>query len=212
MDAPLPPKQIVVGITGASGAEYGRRLVDCLLEAGTEVHLIVTPNGRRLLIDELSIPEVSASALFGRPCDQLTLYPYRDVGAKLGSGSFPTDGMVVCPCSSNSLAAIAAGLADNLLDRAAAVTLKESRRLVLGPREMPMSRIELLNCLRLSEAGAIICPAAPGFYMRPTTIAELVDFVVGKILDLLHVPHPLNTRWAHQLDVLHDLRQGAGES
>ncbi len=212
MDVPPVAKQFVVGITGASGAEYGRRLIECLMDVGAEVHLIVTPNGRRLLKDELGVSEISALALVGRECDLLTSYPYRDVGAKLGSGSFPTDGMVVCPCSSNSLASIAAGLADNLLDRAAAVTLKEARRLILVPREMPMSRIELLNCLRLNEAGAIICPATPGFYMRPTTIADLVDFVVGKVLDLLHVPHQLNTRWANQLDGLHDRREGAGES
>ncbi len=116
--------------------------------------------------------------------------------------------MIICPCSSNSLASIAAGLADNLLDRAAAVTLKEARRLIVVPREMPMSRIDILNALRLSEAGAIICPASPGFYMQPTTIADLVDFLVGKLLDLMAVPHQLQTRWA---DRLQTMRERGGE-
>jgi 4-hydroxy-3-polyprenylbenzoate decarboxylase len=108
--------------------------------------------------------------------------------------------MIVCPCSSNTLAAIAAGLANNLLDRAAAVTLKEGRRLIVVPREMPMSRIDLQNALRLSEAGAIVCPASPGFYMLPETVNDLVDFVVGKLLDLMDLPHDLNTRWSDRLD------------
>jgi len=192
-------KRIVMGITGASGAPYAVRLTQCLCEAEVDVHLIVTPHGRQLLHDELGITEVSKRTLVGREDVCLTIHGYRDVGATLGSGSFPTDGMIVCPCSGNTLAAIAAGLADNLLHRAAAVTLKEGRRLVVVPREMPMSRIELLNALRLSEAGAIICPASPGFYMSPHTVADLVDFVVGKLLDLVDVPHQLNTRWENQL-------------
>jgi 4-hydroxy-3-polyprenylbenzoate decarboxylase len=193
-------KEIVVGVTGASGAEYARRLVDCLCQAGASVHLVVSPNGRRLLKDELGIDELSATSLIGREAPMLTIYPYRDVGAKLGSGSFRTDAMIVCPCSSNTLAAMAAGLADNLLDRAAAVTLKEMRRLIVVPREMPMSRIDLQNSLRLSESGAVICPASPGFYMLPQTVSDLVDFVVGKLLDLVDVPHQLNTRWADRIE------------
>jgi 4-hydroxy-3-polyprenylbenzoate decarboxylase len=109
--------------------------------------------------------------------------------------------MIVCPCSSNRLGSMAAGLGDNLLDRAAAVTLKERRRLVLVAREMPMGRIDLLNALRLTEAGVIFCPASPGFYMRPKTIDDLVDFVVGKLLDLFSIEHELNTRWSEQLRV-----------
>ena len=186
--------QIVVGITGASGAAYARRLIECLDEGGAEVHLIVTPLGQRLLHDELGITEVSPRALLNRDAARVSVYPYDDVGAQPGSGSFRTDGMIICPCSSNTLAAVAAGLADNLLDRAAAVTLKEARRLVVVPREMPVSRIDLRNALRLSEAGAVICPAAPGFYMLPQTVDDLVDFVVGKLLDLVEVPHDLPTR------------------
>jgi 4-hydroxy-3-polyprenylbenzoate decarboxylase len=193
-------KQIVVGVTGASGAVYARRLVEGLCDGGADVHLIVTPLGRRLLRDELDLAEVSAKTLLGRETDRLTMYAYRDVGSRLASGGFHTDGMIVCPCSSNTLAAMATGLADNLLDRSAAVTIKEARRLVVVPREMPMSRIDLLNALRLTEAGVIICPASPGFYMRPTAIGDLVDFVVGKLLDLVEVPHDLNTRWDPQHD------------
>ncbi len=188
-------KRIVVGITGASGAQYARRLIECLCDAEVEVDLVVSPNGKRLLHDELGIKDLSATALLGRRCDRLTIHSYRDVGAKLASGSCPTDGMIVCPCSSNTLGALAAGLAGNLLNRAAAVTLKEMRRLIVVPREMPISRIDLLNALRLSKAGAIICPASPGFYMMPETVDDLVDFVVGKLLDLVNIPHRLKTRY-----------------
>jgi 4-hydroxy-3-polyprenylbenzoate decarboxylase len=200
MKPPSDAKQIIVGVTGASGAIYARRLIECLCDAGATVHLVVTPNGKRLLSDELGLAEVSVRTLLGRDCDRIIIHPYRDVGSVIGSGSFRTNGMIVCPCSGNTLAAIAAGLAGNLLDRAAAVTLKEGRRLILVPREMPMNRIELQNALRLSEAGAIICPASPGFYMLPTTIEDLVDFVVGKLLDLVDVAHQLNTRWADRLE------------
>lgn len=199
MNPSQPTKRIVVGITGASGAAYSRRLLECLCAARVETHLVISPFGRRLLHDELGIDEISAPALLGRPCEHFILHPYKDVGSVLGSGSFITDGMIVCPCSSNSLASMAAGLADNLLDRAAAVTLKELRRLVIVPREMPMSRIDLLNALRLNEAGAVICPASPGFYMMPKELNDIVDFVVGKLLDLVGVPHDLNTRWANQV-------------
>ncbi len=199
MNDPRSTKRIVVGVTGASGAAYARRLIECLCDLEVDVHLVVSTHGQRLLHDELGITTVSAPALLGRECDRLTVHSYRNVGSELASGSFRTDGMIVCPCSSNRLGSIAAGLADNLVDRAAAVTLKEMRRLILVPREMPMGRIDLLNALRLSEAGAVICPASPGFYMMPETVDDLVDFVVGKVLDLVDVRHTLNTRWASQL-------------
>ena len=188
-------KQIVMGVTGASGATYAQRLLHSLDLAGVNVHLVVSPNGRRLFADELSIDEFSIEALLGRSSDWITLYPYDDVGARIASGSFRTDGLVVCPCSSHSLAGIAAGLGNNLVFRAAAVTLKEARRLVVVPREMPVSPIDLRNALRLSETGAIICPASPGFYMQPQTVSDLVESVVGKLLDLFEVPHDFNTRW-----------------
>lgn len=202
-------KQIVVGITGASGAVYARRLIACLCDAGIDVHLIVSPNGRRLLQDELEIAELSPAALLSRKHERLIIHAYSDVGAKIGSGSFHTNGMIICPCSSNTLASVAAGLAGNLLHRAAAVTLKEARPLVVVPREMPASRIDLANALRLAEAGALICPASPGFYMMPASIADLVDFVVGKVLDLMAVRHQLNTRWADRLEASQCHREGA---
>ena len=117
----VEPRRIVLGVTGASGAEYARRLLECLCDAGTEVHLIVTPNGRRLLHDELGITEVSPRTLMGKDCGQVVINRYQDVGSKIASGSFRTNGMIVCPCSSNTLGSIAAGLGDNLLNRAAAV-------------------------------------------------------------------------------------------
>lgn len=212
MNVELQPRHIVVGVTGASGAAYARRLIACLCDAGVTVHLIVTPYGQRLLADELGIHRVGAESLLGNNTDRLVSHPYRDAGDVLGSGSFRTDGMIVCPCSSNTLAAIAAGLAENLLDRAAAVTLKEMRRLILVPREMPMSRIDLLNALRLSEAGAIICPASPGFYMQPRCVSDLVDFVVGKLLDLMNVPHKLHTRWTDQLQTTRQSSLSDGRS
>lgn len=188
-------KQIILAITGASGALYARRLVQCLAEAQTAVHLVISPHGARVLADELGIRRLSAEALLNGPARNVTLYRYRDIGARIASGSFLTDGMVICPCSSNTLAAVAAGTADNLITRAAAVTLKEARRLILVPREMPLSAIEIANMLRISQSGGIVCPACPGFYMQPRTVDDLVDFVVGRILDLLAIPHALRVRW-----------------
>lgn len=196
MADPAHTKRIVVGITGASGALYARRLLQCLCARGATAHLIVSPHGQRLLHDELDVATVDPAALGVEPADRLVVHPYRDIGDVLASGSFHTDGMIICPCSSNTLAAVAAGLSDNLLHRAAAVTLKEARRLIVVPREMPMGHIDLQNALRLSEAGAIICPASPGFYMLPETVDDLVDFVAGKLLDLMGVRHDLATRWA----------------
>jgi len=188
-------QRVVVAITGASGAAYARRLIQGLVAGGVEVHLICSPLGRRLLADELGISKPTAEVLLGESSDRLVIHSYGDLGSRLASGSFLTDGMIVCPASSNTLAAIAAGLGDNLISRAAAVTLKEARRLILVPREMPWSQVEIRNVLRISEAGGIICPACPGFYLMPKTVDDLVDFVAGKLLDLLGVPHKLCPRW-----------------
>lgn len=189
-------KQIVLAVTGASGALYARRLLAVLTEGGAHVHLVISPYGRRLFADELGIEQPTPDALVGaKRAASVTEYPYRDVGARLASGSFLTDAMIVCPCSSNTLGDIAAGTGANLISRAAAVHLKESRRLILVPREMPVSQIDLRNMLRVSRAGGIICPASPGFYMLPKTVDDLVDFVVGKLCDLVGVTHALNTRW-----------------
>jgi len=188
-------KNIVLGITGASGARYARRLAQILAASDVHVHLVVTPPGRRVLADELGLREFSVEGLIGRPAPNVTAYAHDDVGAAIASGSFPTVGMIVCPCSSHTLGAVANGLAENLVTRAALVTLKELRKLVLVVREMPLSAVEIANMLRVAQAGGVICPACPGFYLDPQSVDDLVDFVVGRVLDLFGLPHSLNTRW-----------------
>jgi len=188
-------KPIVVAITGASGALYALRFIQGLVAAGVETHLVVSPLGRRLLHDELGMEGINLETLGGTVDHGITLHNYNDVGSSLASGSFLTDGMVIVPCSSNSLAAVAHGLGDNLISRAASVTLKERRRLVLVHREMPLSPIDINNYKLLSDAGVVLCPANPGFYLNPTTVMEIVDFVAGKLLDLVGVHHKLDTRW-----------------
>src|SRR5437868_13557753 len=186
---------IVTAITGASGALYAQRFIHGLVAAGVKTHLIVSPLGRRLLHDELGMETVDLAALAGTDKHDITLYNYNDVGSKLASGSFLHDGMVIVPCSSNTLAEVAHGLGDNLISRAAAVTLKERRKLILVHREMPLSPIDVNNYKILTDAGAIVAPANPGFYLNPTTVGEVVDFVAAKLLDLLGVPHQFDTRW-----------------
>lgn len=194
----MPSQRIVIGITGASGAVYARRVIQSLVAADCEVHLVVSPLGQRLLHDELGIEGVDSAALIalaGRPEHRITLHHYRDVGASIASGSFQHDGMIVCPCSNNTLSAIATGRSDNLLHRAANVTLKERRKLVLVHRETPLSLIELRNMTAVTEAGAIVCPANPGFYLMPRSIDDLVDFMAARVLDLVGVAHRLQVRW-----------------
>jgi flavin prenyltransferase len=186
---------IVTAITGASGALYAQRFIQGLVAAGVNVHLVVSPLGRRLLHDELGMETVDLPALTGTPEHSVTLYNYNDVGSILASGSFLHQGMVIVPCSSNTMAEVACGLGDNLISRAAAVTLKERRRLILAHREMPLSPIDINNYKILSDAGAIIAPANPGFYLNPGGVGDIVDFVAGKLMDLLGVPHGLETRW-----------------
>lgn len=188
-------RRITVGITGASGALYARRLLDCLLRAEVETHLVVSTWGRKLLHDELGVVQLDSMSLIGRNEQRLRLHSNKALDSPLASGSFLNEGMVICPCSSHTLGQVSSGMGDSLLTRAAAVTLKERRTLILVPREMPTSPIDLENMIRLSRAGATICPANPGFYLKPQTIDDLVDFVVGKLLDLLHVPHALQNRW-----------------
>ncbi len=192
--------KIVIGITGASGAPYAVRAIEVLAESGVEIHLACSAHGRRLLFDELGMKRLDADELTGGRGERLTIHNDNDVGAVLGSGSFLHDGMIVVPCSGNSLAKIATGVTDNLVQRAAAVTLKERRRLVIAHRESPLSMIELDNMRRVTEAGAIVAPLAPGFYLLPKRVEDLVDFMVGKLLDLVGVPHALDTRWEAALD------------
>ena len=189
---------IVTAITGASGALYAQRFIQGLVAAGVEVHLIVSPLGRRLLHEEMGMETVELASLAGTDSHSITLHNYNDVGSKLASGSFLHDGMVVVPCSSNTLAEVAHGLGDNLISRAAAVTLKERRRLVLAHREMPLSPLDVNNYKILTDAGVIVAPCNPGFYLNPTTVGEVVDFVAGKLLDLVGVAHAMDTRWDPQ--------------
>lgn len=188
-------QQIVMAVTGASGGPYALRLLDCLESAGAHTHLVISPMGRQLLIDECGINSFTVEALLGRRSDRVTLYNFRDVGSRLAGGSFITHGMVICPASSHTLGSIASGLGDNLITRAAHVTLKELRRLIIVHREMPLGLIDLENMLRLQRAGAVICPASPGFYLMPRRVEDLVDFVVAKVLDLLGIDHQLVPRW-----------------
>lgn len=188
-------KQIVVGISGASGAVYASRLIGALVEAEVAVHLVVSPLGQRLLHDELGMEGVDLAALGGRVDHHITHYHYRDVGAAVASGSFRHDGMVIVPCSNNTLAAVAHGLSENLLHRAASVALKERFGLILAHRETPLSLVEIKNMAAATEAGAVVTPLNPGFYMLPSSVEQLVDFMVGKLLDQLNVDHDLHTRW-----------------
>lgn len=191
-------KRIIVGITGASGALYAKRLIETLVAADVEIFLIVSTIGRRLLHDELGMESggmLDLAALAGTENHRITLLPYKDVGACVASGSFKCDGMVVVPCSNNKLAEFAHGLGENLISRAAQVVLKERRRLVVVHREMPLGVIEIKNMLELAQAGAVICPANPGFYTLPQSVDDIVNMVVGRVLDLLDVEHRLHARW-----------------
>jgi 4-hydroxy-3-polyprenylbenzoate decarboxylase len=193
-------RPVIVGITGASGAPYAVRTIELLTEADVDVHVAMTALGRRLLFDELGIKRPDGDALSNGQGQRVTIHPDGDVGAAIASGSFLHRGMVIVPASSNTLGAIAAGITDNLVQRAAAVTLKERRRLVIAHRESPLSLIDLHSMQRLTEAGAVVAPLAPGFYLLPRTVEDLVDFMAGKLLDLLDVPHDLGTRWESHLE------------
>lgn len=192
----IPP--VVIAITGASGAPYAVRLVEQLALAKRPVSLIVSSHGWRLLGMEAGIADITAlrSRVGGVRWDTaVTVYDDADRGAAPASGSARSSGMVVCPCSMGTLAAIAHGTSRSLIERAADVTLKERRPLLLVPRETPLSVIHLENMLRVSRAGAIVLPAAPGFYHGPTRIDDLIDFIVARVLDHLGVEHRLSARW-----------------
>lgn len=182
-------KRLIVGITGASGSCYAVRLIDVLRDLGIEVQAVVTRSGQQVLDYECGI----SAEEFARRVS--VLYSNEDIGAAIASGSFRTDAMVILPCSMKTAGAIAHGITDDLLTRAADVTLKEGRRLLLMPRKTPMHEIHLENLLRLTRAGAIVMPAAPGFYHRPETLDDLVNMMVGKILDRLGIEAELFTRW-----------------
>ena len=192
------PRPIVFAITGASGAPYSVRLLRALVEAKRTVQLIVSEHGWRLLDTESGISDIAElQAKTGADAWKglVTVFDDRDRGAAPASGSALTAGMVICPCSMGTLAAISVGTSRSLVERAADVTLKERRPLVLVPRETPLSAIHLENMLRLTQAGAVVMPAAPGFYHRPATVDDLVNFMVGRVLDHLGVEHTVTRRW-----------------
>jgi len=199
----MSTKTVSLAMTGASGAAYGLRLLETLLGAGIEVQLMVSPPGQIVIAQEtdLRLPgEPGAMAdylgkLYGAAAGQLRVFGPNQWFAPPASGSSAPRSMVVCPCTSGTLAAIANGHSDNLMERAADVVLKEHGRLILVLREMPLSAIHLEHMLKLARLGTVVMPACPGFYQRPTRIDDLVDFVVARILDHLEVPHQLSTRW-----------------
>ncbi len=183
-------KRIVVAITGASGAVYGVRLLNLLRDlGGVQTHLVVSDAGWLNVAQELNYSRAEIEALADM------LHPVHQLGATLASGSFQCDGMVVAPCSMRTLAAIAHGLSDNLITRAADVTLKERRRLILMVRETPLNLAHLRNMTAVTEMGGIIFPPVPAFYQRPQTLTELVDHTVSRVLDLLGLPPPGAPRW-----------------
>jgi len=187
---------VVLAITGASGAPYGVRLLEVLARNKVPVWLIVSGHGWRLLQEECGIEDEKAlQSETGDDWSSVTYYPDGDRGAHPASGSRKTAGMVICPCSMGTASAIANGTSRSLIERAADVTLKERRKLILVPRETPLSLIHLRNLTQVTEAGAVVIPAAPGFYHRPTKISELVDFIVQRIVDQLGLSIEIGKRW-----------------
>jgi 4-hydroxy-3-polyprenylbenzoate decarboxylase len=195
-------KKLIVGVSGASGAIIGERLIRCLLEGGHEVHAVMSKGGAQVFHEELGIDlGKSFSELKARlskhykNSSRLHVAPADDFGARISSGSASIDAMVVAPCSLSSVASIAHGVTLNLIHRAASVSIKEKRPLILVPRESPLSPIHLRNLLALSEIGVHIVPATTAFYHKPKTVEEIVDFTVGRVLDLLKIEHRLFKRW-----------------
>lgn len=194
---------VTLALSGASGMAYGLRLLECLLAADIDVNLLVSQAAHLVAKQELGVAlPARASDLENQLADslntrdgQLRVYGREDWNAPVASGSNPADAMVVCPCSMGTLAAIANGTSDNLIERAADVMLKEHRKLILVPREAPFSTLHLENMLKLSRMGAVILPANPGFYHRPQHIEDIIDFIVARILDQLGIEHALMARW-----------------
>lgn len=188
----------IIALTGASGVIYGIELTRQLLERGIEIHLVASEPACIVLQQELGWSFSTTSAeTFKRylPYKQLIVYDNQDIAARIASGSFYTDGMVIIPCTMGSLAALAQGNSRNLIERAADVMLKEKRPLLIVPRETPVSTIHLRNMLALSEMGVSIIPAMPAFYNHPRSIDDMVAFIVGKVLDVLHIENNLFTRY-----------------
>ncbi len=187
---------VVLALTGASGAPYGVRLLEVLARNQVPVWLIASEHGVRLLKEECGIDSLEGlRRATGDDWSSVVTFPDEDRGALPASGSQRTSGMVICPCSMGTVAAIAGGTSRSLVERAADVTLKERRKLILVPRETPLSLVHLRNLVAVTEAGAVVIPAAPGFYHRPTQVSELVDFIVQRVLDQLDVEIEIARRW-----------------
>lgn len=191
LNAPAEPRRIVVAISGASGACLGVGVLKALREApGIEAHAVVSEAGWRNLRLELAMSPSDLRPLAAQ------VHDVADIGASIASGSFRAEGMAIVPCSMRTLAAVAHGLSDNLITRAADVMLKERRRLVLVAREAPLHLVHLRNMVAVTEMGGIVCPPVPTFYLKPQTVQDIVDQSVARVLDLLDVPHTLAARWA----------------
>lgn len=198
----MTSNDLVLAMTGASGSTYGIRLLEVLLASGRTVHLTMSPSAAEVLVQEtdrkIRLDNFSLAELLGKSsanANQVRYHHYMDFRAGIASGSFPTAGMVVCPCSMGTTSAIAHGASQNLIHRAAEVHLKERRRLVLVPRETPLGLIQLRNLAICAEAGAVILPASPAFYTRPSNLDDMINFIVGRICDQLEVEHKLFPRW-----------------
>lgn len=200
----MTEKTITLAITGASGAQYGLRLLECLLTADFTVNLMISKAAQIVIATEteLALPAQKAARIsylakrYHAREEQIRIYGLDQWLAPVASGSSLAGSMIVCPCSTGSLAAIAQGHSNNLIERAADVTLKERKRLILVPRETPYSTIHLENMLKLSQMGVTILPASPGFYHQPSDINQLVDFIVARILDHLGIEQNISPRWA----------------
>jgi flavin prenyltransferase len=200
----MATNDLVLALTGASGAPYGVRLLEVLARAGRTVHLVISPAAvhvlaqemdRRVALDDFQLGDLLGTSAQTTMTGQVVYHDYRDFGAGIASGSFLTAGMVVCPCSMGTVAAIAHGLSQNLIHRAADVHLKERRKLVLVPRETPLHLVHLRNLTSCVEAGAVVLPAMPAFYTRPKGLDDVLNFIVGRVCDQLGVEHQLFPRW-----------------
>lgn len=199
-------RTLTLAMTGASGAQYGLRLLQCLLAADCKVYLLLSSAAEVVIRTEtdLDLPEtledqqILLSEIFGAEDDQLQLFAKDDWFAPVASGSSSPISMIICPASGGCLSAIAHGASNNLIERAADVALKERRQLIVVPRETPYSAIHLENMLKLTQLGAIVLPASPGFYMQPQSITELIDFIVARILDQLGIEQDLMPRWGEE--------------
>ncbi|MBY6191510.1 UbiX family flavin prenyltransferase [Microbulbifer agarilyticus] len=206
MAEPTFPKTVTLAITGASGAQYGLRLLQCLLAARVRVWLLISDAARIVINTEtdISLPEEEERTecflndLYNAEPEQLTLFSKRDWFSPVASGTGAASSLVICPASGGTLSAIACGASNNLIERAADVALKERRQLIIVPREAPYSEVHLENMLKLTRMGAVILPASPGFYQKPQSVEELVDFVVARILSQLHIEQDLLPSWGGQ--------------